>query len=189
MTYTPPPVHPFPTTANTCSTSTPPDTSSYGTNACAVLGQNFRIRIQGTNSYLSSYSGGATPRTDAGESLTTTTNLANALTFDSLANGQLSIVSADGTTLYSDQDTINTTGSPIYFDTPNNISNNQYCALAWCLSQPNNIVTVQNTVKPAENVVQICPDPNGGSTPQVYLVNSQNAPSYGCSTVGLQLVT
>ncbi|OQO03784.1 hypothetical protein B0A48_10424 [Cryoendolithus antarcticus] len=164
---------------------TPP--SGYNSTQCAFPAGQFKVRVYGTNIYLSSFFGGTTPTGQSGEVLTTTSNLAAAIGLTYTSSGQVSVTAASGAILLSDQDIAAPGAEPVYFDTNDSISNKNYSPVAWCLSQPNNVVTIQNSVATDAHVIQICTDSSGA--PVVYLQTQQAADASGCTTVGLQMVT
>jgi hypothetical protein len=95
-------------------------------------------------------------------------------------------VSADGTTLFSDQDSLVGSGDgPIYWDSYAVFSDGDYFPVQFCL-QPDNSFVVQNRLGTDDtaddaNVVQICP----GSI--LYLQAPSKAASSNCNTVTLRL--
>lgn len=74
--------------------------------------------MDNTNLYLTGEEGGAVPAGDRDQRLVTTGDLADAVPFTAAAdgNGQITLLSANGATLFSDQDSILGSGDgPIYW--------------------------------------------------------------------------
>jgi hypothetical protein len=123
------------------------------------------IQLDSTNLYLTGEDGGTLPEGDTDQKLVTTSDETNAISFSAATdgNGQVTFVSEDGTTLFSDQDAFLGSGDgPIYWDNAAVASNGDYFPVQFCL-QPDNTFVVQNRLGTDDtsddaNVVQICPD-------------------------------
>jgi hypothetical protein len=147
------------------------------------------IQLDNTNLYLTGEDGGSLPEGNTDQKLVTTSDEANAISFSAATdgNGQVTFVSEDGTTLFSDQDAFIGSGNgPIYWDNAAVASNGDYFPVQFCL-QPDNTFVVQNRLGTDDtsddaNVVQICPDS------VLYLHSASVAASQGCNTVRLRLV-
>jgi hypothetical protein len=175
-----PPIYVGPTTTTTTSSSI---------SACATPTGQFLIQLDSTNLYLTGENGGPVPEGDTDQRLVTTSDEANAIAFSAATdgNGQVTFVSEDGTTLFSDQDAFLGSGDgPMYWDNFAVSSNGDYFPVQFCL-QPDDTFVVQNrlgTDDPSDdaNVVQICPDS------ALYLHSASVAASPRCNTVRLRLV-
>jgi hypothetical protein len=158
--------------------------------ACVPVpdGQEFRISIVDSRDYLTGSDGGNLPVSSDGSTLITTPDYSQAIPFRAAPgkNGQITLLNADGTTLYSDQDLTGSGDEPIYFDTLQTSEDSSMYPVQFCL-QPDNTFVVQNlgTQDPNDdaNIVQICPDDGA-----VYLHTAAAAAIRGCTTVRLQIV-
>jgi hypothetical protein len=146
------------------------------------------IQLDNTNLYLTGENGGPAPNGNRDQRVVTTSDYTNAIYFSAATdgNGQTTLVSADGTTLFSDQDSLVGSGDgPIYWDSYAVFSNGDYFPVQFCL-QPDNSFVVQNRLGTDDtaddaNVVQICP----GNI--LYLQTPSKAASSNCNTVTLRL--
>ena len=146
------------------------------------------IQLDNTNLYLTGEEG-PVPEGDTDQRLVTTSDEANAIAFSAATdgNGQVTFVTEDGTTLFSDQDAFLGSGDgPIYWDNLAVSTNGDYFPVQFCL-QPDDTFVVQNRLGTEDtsddaNVVQICPDS------VLYLHSAAVAASPRCNTVRLRLV-
>lgn len=174
-----PPIYVGPTTTTTTSSSV---------SACAIPNGQFLIQLDNTNLYLTGEDG-PVPEGDTDQRLVTTSDEANAIAFSAATdgNGQVTFVTEDGTTLFSDQDAFLGSGDgPIYWDNFAVSTNGDYFPVQFCL-QPDDTFVVQNRLGTDDtsddaNVVQICPDS------ALYLHSASVAASPRCNTVRLRLV-
>jgi hypothetical protein len=188
-----PPSYPVPTTITTSSTtsSTTTSTSTPSVSACVPVpdSQEFRVSIVGNSGYLTGAVGDSSPTSEDGSELVTTTEYSQAIPFRAAPgkDGQITLLNADGTTLYSDQDITGTGDEPIYFDTLQTSEDSGMYPVQFCL-QPDNTFVVQNlaTQDPADdaNIVQICPDDGA-----VHLYTATTAAMRNCNTVRLQIAS
>jgi hypothetical protein len=176
-----PPIYAGPTTTTTT-------TTSPAVSACATPAGQFLIQLDNTNLYLTGENGGPAPNGNRDQRVFTTSDYTNAISFSAATdgNGQTTLVSAGGTTLFSDQDSLVGSGDgPIYWDSYTVFSDGDYFPVQFCL-QPDNSFVVQNRLGTDDtaddaNVVQICPD---GA---LYLQTPSNASASNCNTVNLRL--
>lgn len=146
------------------------------------------IQLDNTNLYLTGEEGPA-PEGDVDQRLVTTSDEANAIAFSAATdgNGQVTFVTEDGTTLFSDQDAFLGSGDgPIYWDNLAVSTNGDFFPVQFCL-QPDDTFVVQNRLGTEDtsddaNVVQICPDS------VLYFHSAAVAASPRCNTVRLRLV-
>ena len=185
------PSYPITTTSSSISETPSPTTSpSPSVSACVPVpdGQEFRISIVDSRDYLTGSDGGNLPVSSDGSTLTTTPDYSHAIPFRAASgkNGQITLLNADGTTLYSDQDLTGSGDEPIYFDTLQTSEDSNMYPVQFCL-QPDNTFVVQNlgTQDPNDDasIVQICPGDGA-----VYLHTASAAAIRGCTTVRLQIV-
>lgn len=165
-----------------CTMSTTTTTSA---STCATPTGQFKIDIQPTGApgynldCLTSTTGGPVPSQDH-ETMGVTTNTTACTTFAAVSNGQATIITSGGLTLYSDQDSSGAGNEPIYFDSVNDIQASGYGnsdeAVQFCL-QSDNTFLVQNPSDGAATV-QLC-------SGVIYLMTAANAASSGCTTVTL----
>ncbi|KAK3628681.1 hypothetical protein LTR56_018496 [Elasticomyces elasticus] len=128
---------------------------------------------------MSTQYGGAVPNQDH-DSLVLTTLAGNCTTFNAVSNGQTTVLTTGGLTLYSDQNSQYAGNGAVYFDSINSIQNSQYGtyseAVQFCL-QPDNTFIVQNPSIGA-NVLQLCNN-------RLYLYTAGNATNSGCTSITL----
>lgn len=169
----------------------PVTTTTSSISACATPSGQFVIQLDNTNLYLTGRdtdSTGPSPGSNTDVTAVTTSDYADAISFSAAldGNGQVTLVSSDGTTLFSDQDAITGSGDgPIYWDSFDIFSNGDYFPVQFCL-QPDDSFVVQNRLGTDDtsddaNVVQICPDS------LLYLYKPSIAAGSGCNTVRLRL--
>lgn len=157
--------------------------------ACVPVpdGQEFRVSVVGSSEYLTGADGGNSPVSADGSTLVTTTDFSQAIPFRTAPgrNGQITLINAGGTTLYSDQDITGSGDEPIYFDTLQTSEDSGMYPVQFCL-QPDDTFVVQNlgTQDPADdaNIVQICPGDGA-----VYLHTADIAAIRRCTTIRLQI--
>lgn len=180
-----------PTTTSVSTTASP----SASVSACVPVpdGQEFRLSLVGTSDYLTGATGGLTPIGNEGQQLAITQDYSQAIPFLSAPgrDGQITLVSSDGTTLYSDQDITGSGNGPVYFDTLDAIENSAFNPVQFCLQSDNTFV-VQNLgndkadAADDANILQLCPDQEVGQV-TLYLHTPAVAASSGCDTVRLEI--
>lgn len=116
------PSYPVTTTSSTTpATPSPTISPSPEVSACVPVpdGQEFRISVVGSHDWLTGSDGGNLPVSLDGSTLITTPDYSQAISFGAAPgkNGRITLLNADGTTLYSDQDLTGSGNEPIYFDT------------------------------------------------------------------------
>ncbi|GAB7330667.1 hypothetical protein MBLNU13_g02234t1 [Cladosporium sp. NU13] len=172
------------------SNATITQTLSSSISARATPTGQFLIQLDNTNLCLTGEEGHV-PEGDTDQRLVTTSDEANAIAFSAATdgNGQVTLVTVDGTTLFSDQDAFLGSGDgPIYWDNlANRLSTEDTSdnANVFCLQSDNTFV-VQNlgTQDPNDdaNIVQICPGDGA-----VYLHTAAAAAIHGSTTIRLQI--
>lgn len=180
-----------PTTTSASTTASP----SASVSACVPVpdGQEFRLSLVGTSDYLTGATGGLTPIGNEGQQLVITQDYSQAIPFLSAPgrDGQITLVSSDGTTLYSDQDITGSGNGPVYFDTLDAIENSAFNPVQFCLQSDNTFV-VQNLgndkadAADDANILQLCPDQEVGQV-TLYLHTPAVAANSGCDTVRLEI--
>jgi hypothetical protein len=85
------------------------------TSSCLTPSGQFVIQLRKTNLYITGQDGGAVPNDNVDVKLVATSNLSNAISFTAAedGNGQITLITADGSTLLCDQDRAG--NSPIYW--------------------------------------------------------------------------
>lgn len=150
------------------------------------------MQIDNTNLYLSGETGGIAPAGNQDQRLVSTGNFAEAIEFEAASNGngQITVISASGATLFSDQDKLQGSGNgPVYFDDISAYNSGDYYPVQFCL-QPDDTFVVQNLGdinKPNDdaNIVQMCA---AGSDNFLQLHNAAvAASSSNCNTVRLRI--
>lgn len=183
-----PPSYVPPSTSPSNPPVTPPKNPPY-TSACVPVpdGQEFRMFLRDNGDFLTGFNGGAAPNGNDGQQLTFVTTAAEAIIFRSAPgrNGQITVLSADDTTLYSDQDLGGSGDGPIYFDNLLEYENSNMYPVQFCL-QTDRTFVVQNLgadqiISPGDdaNVVQRCPD---GILHLNTEANAVGALARGCTT-------
>ena len=164
-------------------------TTSVATSGCATPTAAFRIQpLNFPNTYLTTVNGGSIPTSDH-NSMTTTSNLVNATTFNPVSDGEITVNQASGgaNALYSDQQQPYGGNGPIFLDTVNSLQNTQsYGAgvvtrqpITFCL-QADNTFLVSNPAVPGANVVAIC-----GGLISLYTQANYTAQGSSCSRLKL----
>lgn len=186
-----PPVPTYPTTTSVSTTASP----SASVIACVPVpdGQEFRLSLVGTSVYLTGAKGGLTQIGNEGQQLVTTQDYSQAIPFLSAPGreGQITLISGDGTTFYSDQNITGGGNGPVYFDTLDAIENSAFNPVQFCLKSDDTFV-VQNLsndkTDPADdaNILQLCPDQEVGQI-TLYLHTPAVAANSGCNTVRLEI--